>query len=231
MLRSMSEGPPFRFVPATPGQPTPETRRRTVRSHAASVSRDSQPRRARRAPRPLIPGEGVLEFETEPQQQAQYEPALLYANSLSGNVALPISRLPTYHKPYLPGVMNHYIANLTIPVSELDGESTIPIFRATWIPVVIHDPVIFQVVVLFAASHYATFAQPDRFTDLYRELLLLKQAALSALSQTVQREDIRQHRNGPSDTLIAAAAKMASYEAISGSVDAVSPAEDRLWHC
>jgi hypothetical protein len=127
--------------------------------------------------------------------------------------------------------MNHYINNLTIPIPELDGISPVPVFRAAWLPMVLHDPVVFQVVILFAATHYAAYADASQYDDLYLELLSLKQAALRALIQTVQTESTTplvpsmaaEQSAGSSDTLIAAAAKMASYEAIFGAREAVSP--------
>lgn len=157
----------------------------------------------------------------------------LFIDILSGQTFSPISHLATFRKPYLPGIINHYIYNLTIPTPEIDGSSTSPHFRATWVPLVIHDPLIFQVVVLFAATHYATFADPSYYDHLSQELLSLKQSALSALIHRVQDEQsipayppassvAERTFNGCSDTLIAASAKMASYEAIFGSVQAVS---------
>lgn len=154
-------------------------------------------------------------------------------SSLSGETLSPISHLATYHKPYVPGIIHHYIYNLTIPIPELDGSSTVPLFRAAWLPVVVHDPLIFQIIVLFAATHYATYADPGQYDSLHLELLSLKQSALSALLQPVQSEQGAasasssahggaEDDNSSSDTLIAAAAKMASYEAIFGVVEAVS---------
>lgn len=144
---------------------------------------------------------------------------------LSGQTLSPITQLPTYHKPYVPGIINHYIHNLTIPIPELDGSTTVPLFRAAWLPVVVHDPLIFQIVVLFAATHYATYAAPSEYQSLHVELLSLKQSALSSLIRKVQSEQPTQSHKDvrpSSDTLIAAAAKMASFEAIFGAVEAVS---------
>ena len=165
--------------------------------------------------------------------QHSLDPSNSLWSSLSGQTFSPISHLATYHKPYVPGIIHHYICNLTIPIPELDGSSTVPLFRAAWLSVVVHDPLIFQIIVLFAATHYATYADPSRFNSLHLELLSLKQSALSALIQKVQSEqgaasmststDHGTEDNGSSiDTLIAAAAKMASFEAIFGVVEAVS---------
>jgi hypothetical protein len=165
----------------------------------------------------------IFNFNTLPGR-----PERLQTDILSGYTFSPLVHLPTYHKPYIPAIINHYINNLTIPIPELDGISPVPVFRAAWLPVVLHDPVVFQVVVLFAATHYATYADASQYDDLYLELLSLKQAALQALIQTVQTEHATpsataRRSAGSSDTLIAAAAKMASYEAIFGAQEAVSP--------
>ncbi|KAJ9611641.1 hypothetical protein H2200_004825 [Cladophialophora chaetospira] len=229
--------------------PTRELQR-TVRSHAASVSQpDHITRRRNRIPRLNNPARGVTVFdaglrtnfitrEREALPSARINTGLTLAsthgwsfvdqrsldpsnslwNSLSGQTLSPISHLATYHKPYVPGIMHHYIYNLTIPIPELDGSFTEPLFRAAWLPIVVHDPLIFQIVVLFAATHYATYADPSQYNSLHLELLSLKQAALSSLIQKVQSE--QGTTSSSSDTLIAAAAKMASFEAIFGVVEA-----------
>ena len=154
-------------------------------------------------------------------------------SSLTGHLFSPISHLVAYHKPYVPGVIHHYIYNLTIPTPELDGSSTVPLFRAAWLPVVVHNPLIFQIIVLFAATHYATYADPNQYNSMHLELLSLKQSALSALIQNVQSEQGTGSTNASAhpgdrssgssnDILIAAAAKMASFEAIFGAAEAVS---------
>ncbi|KPI40413.1 uncharacterized protein AB675_7449 [Cyphellophora attinorum] len=208
----------YQFVPASHGHSrAPRELQRIVRSQAATVSRREAS--ARQPPRlaRLSRGEEVVHFDTRPAadpRTRQPEPRLPdpTVDSSSGLSFLPISRLPLYHQAYLPCLIDHYVTNLTVPTPEIDGSSTLPLFRAAWMPIVLSDPVIFQVVVLFTATHFATIADPRQFDTARRELLLLKQSALSVLIQKVQSE-----QNTPSDVLIAAAAKMASYEAIFGS--------------
>jgi hypothetical protein len=162
-------------------------------------------------------------FDHSYSYQRSHDPIIPVWNILSGQLASPISELSVYHRPYVPGIMDHYIHNLTVPIPELDGSATVPLFRAVWLPIVVHDPLIFQIIVLFAATHYATYAHPSQFKSLQLELLSLKQSALSSLIRKVQREQA--NAEGvctSSDTLIAAAAKMASYEAIFGDAEAVS---------
>jgi hypothetical protein len=244
----------YRFISTPPG-PGPHSREwlRAVRSHAASVSQPNQRPRRRSRPRRLFEGEAVLDFSTqEPlststrdsasarhaiQPTSRLEPSYpglalindrLHVDILAGRSFSPISHLSTYSKPYVPGIIQHYVHNLTIPVPEIDGSSTTPLFRAVWIPVVLHDPVVFQIIVLFAATHFATFADPSQYNSFHTELLSLKQSALSALIQRVQSEhtqtspsSLRQTAIPASDTLLAAAAKMASYEAIFGTLEVV----------
>jgi hypothetical protein len=225
----------YRFItyPRAQDQSARDTQR-SVRSHVASLSHPGHAPRPRR-PVQTVPGERVLDLSTNSVQpsydvsetaQTSIDPrqtrqtaasnARLISNVLSGVAFSPISQLATYHKPYLPGILQHYIHNLTIPIPELDGSPAGPLFRAAWIPLVVHDPVIFQIVVLFAATHFATYAEPRRWNALFLELLSLKQAALVSLARKVQTD------SEISDVLIAAAAKMASYEAIFGTAEAVS---------
>jgi hypothetical protein len=229
----------FRFVPTSHGQSPSAQRihRNTIRSHAASVSYREQEFRQRRRPELPVPGEGVLIIPTEsaivagtatgpssaldprsPEADSNSPTRNLIRSILSGVTFSPIAALETYHKPYLPGILDHYIRNLTIPIPELDGISVTPVFRQTWVPFVIYEPVIFQIVVLFSATHYATFADSTHIDHLVLELLTLKQYALTSLAERIRSE--HNSRSEISDVVIAAAAKLASYEAIYGTTEA-----------
>jgi hypothetical protein len=236
----------FRWVPSSQGQSqsTQELHRNTIRSHAASVSHREQETRRQRRPEQPVPGQGVLVIPTrsaasagtapEPspaidvqtqEEQSDWPTRRLVLDVLSGVTFSPIAALETYHKPYLPGILDHYIRNLTIPIPELDGISVIPVFRHTWVPFVIYDPVIFQIVVLFSATHYATFADSTHIDHLVLELLTLKQCALTSLAERIRLEqDFISASPEPnqeiSDVVVAAAAKLASYEAIYGTTEA-----------
>lgn len=220
--RDWNDGPGVIVFDANPVDPTagpdPASRPTTARTGELTIA----PRQSQSARQTT----GQSDYSHQPlSTNTPWSPYRFRTDYLSGNTFSPLQHLATYHAPYLPGIVNHYIYNLTIPIPELDGDSPVPLFRAAWLPIVFHDPVVFQVVVLFAATHYATFADPSQYNDLYLELLTLKQSALLALIQTVQSE---QSQTAPTtinrdrDTLIAAAAKMASYEAIFGTSEAVS---------
>lgn len=82
---------------------------------------------------------------------------------------------------------------------------------------VLSSPIVFQVIVLFSASHYASQQKDMAFAE---TILYLKQCALAGISQSLSSAStgimIR-------DELIAATAKMASYEAIYG--------DETAYHC
>lgn len=154
-------------------------------------------------------------------------------HSLSTHTATPIANLSVYHKPFVPAVLHNYITKLALPIPELDDNSPRPLLRTVWLPMVMQNPAIFQVIVLFAAAHYATYAEPAHWHAFHAEILSLKQSALRALLSDLQLANVpsQDKRKGSKklsaadeDCLIAAMAKMASYEAIFGDVAAVSPA-------
>ncbi|RMZ77304.1 hypothetical protein DV737_g4430, partial [Chaetothyriales sp. CBS 132003] len=109
------------------------------------------------------------------------------------------------------------VQHLAVSIPELDVGSCVPLLRTSWLPLVVGDPVLFQIIMLFSASHYASYQNPDQYQAMYIELLQLKQIALagliSALAATPTSGIV-------SDNLIAGTAKMGSYEAIYGGVDA-----------
>jgi len=124
----------------------------------------------------------------------------------------------------MPIVVQNYLDHLAVAIPELDGESDSILLKTRWFPMVIHSPVIFQVIVLFSASHYAS-QQSDH--SLARTILSLKQLALSGLRQSLMSASLSSASAAAStaeriaaapvrDELIAATAKMASYEAIWG---------------
>jgi hypothetical protein len=128
----------------------------------------------------------------------------------------------------MPAVMHNYVTKLALPIPELDDGAPHPILRTVWLPMVMHDPAIFQVIVLFAAAHYATYAEPERWHTFYAEILSLKQNALKALLGGLKMANMPRDpsgakalSNGDEECLIAAIAKMASYEAIYGDAAAV----------
>lgn len=100
------------------------------------------------------------------------------------------------------------LEHLAVAIPEVDGEGQSGLLKTTWFPMVIHSPLLFQVIVLFSASHYAAH-QGD--TSLAPTILWMKQQALQALGRSLTSAKGRAW-----DELIATTAKMASYEAIYG---------------
>lgn len=153
-------------------------------------------------------------------------------HSLSTHTSTPIANLPVYHKPFVPAILHNYITKLALPIPELDDNSPRPLLRTVWLPMVMQNPAIFQVIVLFAAAHYATYAEPTHWHAFHAEILSLKQTALRGLLSDLQlantpRQDKRRGSKKLSsqdeECLIAAMAKMACYESIFGDVPSVSP--------
>lgn len=151
---------------------------------------------------------------------------------MSSHTSTPIASLAVYRKAFVPAILDNYINCMAVPIPEIDDGSPRPLLRTIWLPMVMHNPAIFQVIVLFAAAHYATYAEPAYWHHFYPVILSLKQIALQGLVNGVQLLDSPRNSNGvgtstlPSheeDCLIAAIAKMASYEAIYGEPAAVSP--------
>ena len=247
----MPEGSPYHFVPQNRDQRSAVTNtnlRQQVRSHAARVSRPARVRRSQgRPPSQKDQDYDIIVFEVAKDAPEPLDPAIRrhertqaengsrslisgtnapLLHALTGNTSSPISGLKVYHKPYVSAVVHHYVCHLAVPIPCLDGPSTEPLLRTTWLPLVLNDPITFQIVMLFTATHYATYADSLHRDALHTELLWLKQSALSSMVQelkkTFTRGSITQHQGRPgndcsTDAFIAAVAKMASYEAIFGS--------------
>lgn len=99
---------------------------------------------------------------------------------------------------------------MAIDMPELDEPDAPGLLRTRWFPMVLTEAATFQVIVLLAASHFASLhpLQADG-----SQLLQLKSKAISLVGASLA-------SIGPSDQMIAAVAKMASYEAIFGDLRA-----------
>jgi hypothetical protein len=95
---------------------------------------------------------------------------------------------------------------MAVDLPELDEPEKPGLLRTRWFPLVMTEAATFQVIMLLAASHFASL-RPSKAHG--PSLLQLKAKALSLIGPALAAE-------GPNDQLIGAVAKMASYEAIFG---------------
>jgi len=102
----------------------------------------------------------------------------------------------------------HYldIINMAIDMPELDEPERPGLLRTRWFPMVMTEAATFQVIILLAASHFALLQPSSNYGP---NLLQLKSKAISSVRSALTSD-------GPSDQLIGAVAKMASYEAMFG---------------
>jgi hypothetical protein len=99
------------------------------------------------------------------------------------------------------------LVHMAVDLPELDEPQKPGLLRTRWFPLVMTEAATFQVIILLAASHFASL-KPSR-GDHGPSLLQLKARAISLIGPALARD-------GPTDQLIGAVAKMASYEAIFG---------------
>jgi hypothetical protein len=95
---------------------------------------------------------------------------------------------------------------MAIDMPELDEPDKPGLLRSRWFPMVMTEAATFQVIILLAASHFALL-RPSSIHG--PTLLQLKSRAISSVRNALSSD-------GPSDQLIGAVAKMASYEAMFG---------------
>ena len=137
------------------------------------------------------------------------------SSSISGGATIPASKSPVYYETFVPLVIENYLQYLAVAIPEVDGVGNFGLLKSRWFPLVMHSPVVFQVIVLFSASHYAAQLEGMAFAP---TILSLKQSALQGIYRELA------HSTGAArDELIAATAKMASYEAIWG--------DESAYHC
>ena len=98
------------------------------------------------------------------------------------------------------------LVNMAVDLPELDEPEKAGLLRTRWFPLVMTEAATFQVVMLLAASHYASLRQTREHGP---SLLQQKSKALALIRDALPAK-------GPSDQLIGAVAKMASYEAMFG---------------
>lgn len=100
---------------------------------------------------------------------------------------------------------------MAVDIPELDLPGNRGLLRTSWFPLVMTEPALFSVIMLLAASHYASLqCHPGSMSI---NLLDLRYEAVSAINRSLE----GQLPGTVHDALIGAIAKMASYEAMFGS--------------
>lgn len=101
---------------------------------------------------------------------------------------------------------------MAVDIPELDQPGNRGLLRTRWFPLVMTEPSLFLVIMLIAASHYASVCHST--TELKVNLLTLRGEAVHAINHALEVQ-----RGQLTDALIGAIAKMASYEAMFGDLD------------
>ncbi|KAL4939694.1 hypothetical protein BDV06DRAFT_32480 [Aspergillus oleicola] len=124
----------------------------------------------------------------------------------------PFRSYPVAWRPFLPQLVDHYLMSMAVDIPELDQPGNRGLLRTDWFPLVMSEPSLFLVIVLLAASNYASVQ--TEATDMKLHLLGLRYEAVQAINKylDLQPSDV-------SDALIGAIAKMASYEAMYGNLE------------
>ncbi|KAL2865101.1 uncharacterized protein BJX67DRAFT_383099 [Aspergillus lucknowensis] len=125
----------------------------------------------------------------------------------------PFHSYPVAWRPFLPQLVDHYLMSMAVDIPELDQLGNRGLLRTDWFPLVMSERALFLVIILLAASNYAS-VQRERL-DMRMDLLALRCEAVQAVNEALELE----HPGSISDALVGAIAKMASYEAMYGSLD------------
>ncbi|KAJ9293875.1 transcriptional regulator family: Fungal Specific TF [Paecilomyces variotii] len=130
---------------------------------------------------------------------------------LGGGRVDPFRSYPVAWRPFMPAIVDHYLISMAVDIPELDQPGNAGLLRTRWFPLVMTEPAPFLVILLIAASNYASlYGGCDMKTD----LLQLRCEAIRTIN-----EALREPERALTDAVIGAVAKMASYEAMFGSLD------------
>ncbi|RAK98605.1 uncharacterized protein BO80DRAFT_361211 [Aspergillus ibericus CBS 121593] len=124
----------------------------------------------------------------------------------------PFRSYPIAWRPFVPRLVDHYLVSMAVDIPELDLPGNRGLLRTSWFPLVMTEPALFLVIMLLAASHHAT-VNPQSL-EIRLNLLSLRCEAVQAINKA-----LGEQQRGLNDALVGAIAKMASYEAMFGSMD------------
>lgn len=209
-----AHAPKYSFITLlNPGDSSLPSQRKAVRSHAASyhsknatVSRSSRKSRHRNPKYVACETDGSGVSQDTWKQITQCFATSPYPQILGQGRIDPFKTYPVPWEPFIPELIDHYLVNMAIDLPELDEPEQPGLLRTRWFPLVMTEAATFQVIILLAASHYASLRQTTEYGP---ALLQLKTRAICLVRNALAAE-------GPSDQLIGAVAKMASYEAMFG---------------
>lgn len=102
---------------------------------------------------------------------------------------------------------------MAVDIPELDLPGNPGLLRTSWFPLAMTEPALFSVIILLAASHYASLRGDLGNTKC--DLLSLRCEAISSINKSLETQQLGAVRDG----LIGAIAKMASHEAMFGSLE------------
>lgn len=102
---------------------------------------------------------------------------------------------------------------MAVDIPELDLPGNHGLLRTSWFPLVMTEPALFSVIMLIAASHYASLHNHP--SSMRIDLLGLRYEAVLSINRSLE----TQQPVTVQDALIGAIAKMASYEAMFGSLE------------
>ncbi|PYH99650.1 hypothetical protein BO71DRAFT_342356, partial [Aspergillus ellipticus CBS 707.79] len=135
----------------------------------------------------------------------------------------PFYSYPIPWRPFVPRLVDHYLVSMAVDIPELNQPGNRGLLRTSWFPLVMTEPALFLVIMLLAASHQASVS--PGISGVALNLLSLLYEAV----QTINRS-LGEQRDGLNDALVGAIAKMASYEAMFGSMDHFSVHMQGLLH-
>ncbi|KAI9036351.1 uncharacterized protein KD926_002063 [Aspergillus affinis] len=148
-----------------------------------------------------------------PTPEGVVQPPISIPPPLGGIRVDPFRSYPISFRPFLPQLVDHYLMSMAVDIPELDQPGNRGLLRTSWFPLVMTEPSLFLVIMLLAGSHYASVRDPS--ADLKLDLLRLRCETVNAINYFLQ----FQQKNGVNDALVGAIAKMASYEAMFGSME------------
>ncbi|OQE28213.1 hypothetical protein PENFLA_c005G07740 [Penicillium flavigenum] len=155
----------------------------------------------------------TTEVQTRPGFDSFTLAPALISPQIGGLRVDPFKSYPLSVQPWTPLLVDHYLMNMAVDIPELDQPGTPGLLRTSWFPLVMTEPALFSVIILLAASHYASLQSNP--SGMKMDLLGLRCEAILSINRCLE----AQQPGTVNDALIGAIAKMASYEAMFGSLE------------